>query len=82
MRYYCLRLVCAAPEPVPRWAQGRFKDLLFFQPSTLDTASSDVIVLDGRAREKLGYEPVWDTEQTIKWCCDTVCRHSDAVGNG
>lgn len=68
----CLRLK-SAPE-VPGWVQQSKwgKDILFFQPATLDTASSDVVVQDGRAREELGYEPVWTTEQTIKWCCDVV----------
>lgn len=71
-RFHLLSWLRFAPAPVPKWAQGVGLDMLFFQPSTFDTASSDMIVLDRRARERLGYEPVWDTPQTIKWCTDVV----------
>lgn len=71
-RFYLLRCIGIKPAPVPNWAKFFGPDLLSLQPSTFDTASSDMIILDRRARERLGYEPIWETAQTIKWCTDVV----------
>ncbi|KAJ7621089.1 hypothetical protein FB45DRAFT_928310 [Roridomyces roridus] len=78
-RYHLLTLVSGTrPALIPSWLGSA----VFLQPATLDGQLIDLIIDDSRARKVLGYRPLWDMAQSIRYSVDEIQSGSVPATHG